>query len=276
MRIHHISCATMCPYGSRLIAGSGSLMDTACLCCHCLLLESDDGLVLVDTGLASADLNDGGRIPRSLLTLMRPVLDPAQSALYQIRALGYCADDVRHILLTHLDFDHAGGLADFPKAKVHVFADEHAAGLKPRTLIERSRYLRYAWSHQPDWAVHHLDGERWEGFAGVRALGNSETDILLVPTAGHTRGHCAIAVRDGAGWLLHCGDAYFFRDEMETPPSCTPGLNVFQRLIAHDNGLRLENQRRLRSLKREEGDRIRLFCAHDPVELDRYRAAAAA
>ena len=82
-----------------------------------------------------------------------------------------------------------------------MFADEYAAALKPRTLIERNRYLRHAWSHKPDWVAHRLDGESWEGFAGVRALSNAQTEILLVPTAGHTRGHCAIAVRNGNGWL---------------------------------------------------------------------------
>ena len=46
---------------------------------------------------------------------------------------------------------------------------------------------------------------------------------------------------------------------MKTPPSCTPGLNVFQRLIAHDNRLRLKNQAQLRDLKRQAAGRIRLF-----------------
>ncbi|MFD0510570.1 MBL fold metallo-hydrolase [Streptomyces aureus] len=31
--------------------------------------------------------------------------------------LGYAVDDVRHIVLTHLDLDHAGGLPDFPRAR---------------------------------------------------------------------------------------------------------------------------------------------------------------
>lgn len=39
----------------------------------------------------------------------------------QIRRLGYAASDVCHIVLTELDFDHAGGLEDFPDARVHVF-----------------------------------------------------------------------------------------------------------------------------------------------------------
>lgn len=272
MRIHHLSCATMCPVGRRLINGDGGLFEAAEICCHCLLVESSDGLVLVDTGLGSTELSGKKRIPASLKAMLRPVLDPGLSALHQVRALGYKAEDVRHIVVTHLDFDHAGGLADFPKAKVHVFVDEYAAAMKPRTLIEKNRYLRYQWKHSPDWVKHQVDGERWEGFASVRALGGTKDGVLLVPMVGHTRGHCAIAVRDGAGWLLHCGDAYFYRGEMEPSPHCTPGLSTFQTLVAVDNVRRKENQARLRELKQSAGKRIRLFSAHDPVELRAFQS----
>ncbi len=37
-----------------------------------------------------------------------------------MKRLGYSINDVRHIILTHLDLDHAGGLHDFPNAAVHV------------------------------------------------------------------------------------------------------------------------------------------------------------
>ncbi len=46
---------------------------------------------------------------------------------------------MRHIVLTHLDVDHAGGLPDFPDARVHVFAREHETMLDPPRR-ERRRY----------------------------------------------------------------------------------------------------------------------------------------
>ena len=42
----------------------------------------------------------------------------------------------------------------------------------------------------------------------------------------------------GDGWLLHCGDAYFDHGEVETPPSCPPGLRLFQNLNAADGRAR--------------------------------------
>src|SRR5438552_1900579 len=75
-------------------------------------------------------------------------------------------------------------------------------------------------------------------------------ELLLVPLSGHTRGHAAVAVREDSGrWLLHAGDAYFYRDETDPEnPRCTPGLRVFQRMAEMDRAQRLANQQRLREL----------------------------
>ena len=51
----------------------------------------------------------------------------------QVEALGYSARDVRHIVVTHLDPDHAGGLSDFPDAEVHIFRAEHKAAMERRS-----------------------------------------------------------------------------------------------------------------------------------------------
>jgi len=275
MRIHHLNCGSMCPYGRRLFQGTGGLFEPGEIVCHCLLIESNEGLVLVDAGLSATDLEPKrSRIPAPLRAAMRPVLEPAQSALHQVKKLGFSARDVRHIVLTHLDFDHAGGISDFPEARVHVFADELRGALTPATLAEKQRYLKHCWSHSPRWQEHALQGESFHGLDAVRALSSKETDILLIPTQGHTRGHVAVAVRSGDGHLVHCGDAYFHRDEMNDPPSCPVGFRVFQRLIAQNDALRLENQRRLRALKRGAGATLALFSAHDPVELQRLQTTS--
>jgi hypothetical protein len=74
-------------------------------------------------------------------------------------------------------------------------------------------------------------------------------------------------VRNGDGWLLHAGDAYFHHGEMRVAPSCPPGLRYMQARMETARGLRLANQERLRELVREHGDQITVFSAHDPVEL---------
>ena len=98
-------------------------------------------------------------------------------------------------------------------------------------------------------------------------LPGTEPEVAMIPLPGHSRGHAGVAVRDGEGWILHCGDAYFHRNQVAESPSCPPGLAGFQTLAAADNGARKRNLERLRDLAREHGDEVRLFCSHDPVEL---------
>lgn len=269
-RIHHLNCGTFCPHGGRFIGTPGGWLTPGKMVCHCLLVETRAGLVLVDTGVGSADIDNPARLGKPFVAVGRPALDHAETAVAQVRALGFTPDDVRHIVVTHLDLDHAGGLPDFPKAKVHVHAGEHAAAMHP-TLRERPRYLPVHFAHRPDWALHREDGERWFGFDAIRALPGCDDEVLLVPLHGHTRGHCGVAVRDGDGWLLHAGDAYFHHGEMRDPAYCPPGLALFQNLVQVNRAARLANRQRLRELALSQAGTVRVFSAHDPEEFDRLR-----
>jgi glyoxylase-like metal-dependent hydrolase (beta-lactamase superfamily II) len=294
LRVHHLNCGTMCPISARLVSGEGSYFERGRLVCHCVLIETNDGLILVDTGLGTADVaHPKARLGSSFAAISGAKLDHDETALAQIERLGFHAADVRHIVPTHMDLDHIGGLSDFPKATVHVFHREHTAAMDPRTLGEKSRYRAVQWSHRPAWNVHpspRPNEERWFGFEAVRAIGaGSAGDVLLVPLHGHTRGHCAVAVRtngkvsngsnganasaNDASWLLHAGDAYFHHAEMDEPPSCPRGLDLFQRAVAVDDALRRENQARLRELARGAGAKgrdVRVFSAHCPTEFARF------
>ncbi|MGK4578753.1 MBL fold metallo-hydrolase [Kitasatospora sp. HPMI-4] len=271
MTVHHLDCGSMCPVGGRLLMGSGGPL-TARMVTHCLLVEGADGLVLVDTGFGTEDVADPARLGRRFHAVSRPRLTPARTALHQIRALGYRPEDVRHIVLTHLDLDHAGGLSDFPHAEVHVLADELRAARALATRGERDRYRPAQWAHGPKWVEHEAAGESWFGFEAVGPLTDSEPEILLVPLLGHTRGHCGVAVRQGGGWLLDCGDAYFSHTEIDPAGlRCPPGLAAFQRQISVDDQARRNNQERLRELRRTHDGEIELFCSHDAVEFVRAR-----
>jgi glyoxylase-like metal-dependent hydrolase (beta-lactamase superfamily II) len=273
MRVHHLNCGTMCPRPARLLTSQGSLFGPARLVCHCFLIELSDGLALVDTGLGSADvLRPRERLGRGFMALAAPVCRPEETALAQLGRLGFRAEDVRHVLPTHLDLDHAGGIADFPHARVHVLAQEHAAATARTSLRERERYRPRQWA-AARWQLHQPDGETWFGFEGVRPLPGSQDDVLIIPLYGHTRGHAGIAVRSQTGWLLHAGDAYFAHPEIHaTPPSCPIGLDVFQRAIQMDRPQRLHNQARLRELVNAHGAEITVVCAHDASEFDALAA----
>jgi glyoxylase-like metal-dependent hydrolase (beta-lactamase superfamily II) len=258
----------MCPRGARLLAGKGGLLGEARLVAHCLLIEAGDELVLVDTGFGTGDVDDPGRLGRPFGAIVRPKCEMAETAIRQVEGLGLDPGDVTHVLITHLDLDHAGGLSDFPGAEVHVFAPELAAARAP-DWRERTRYVTAQWAHGPKWVEHVVDGDTWLGFDSVRLLPGLDAEIVLVPLVGHTRGHSGVAIKREDGWLLHCGDAFFHRDEVGTPPSCPAGLRFFQDLNGHDGKARKHNQERLRELARQHGSEIELICSHDPELYDR-------
>ncbi|RKH41105.1 MBL fold metallo-hydrolase [Corallococcus sp. AB049A] len=270
MRIHHLNCGTLCPASARFVTGSGGLFEPARMVCHCLLLETSRGLVLVDTGLGTRDVQDArGRLGQRFVRRSAPRLDPAETALAQVERLGFKREDVRHIVPTHLDLDHAGGLADFPDAQVHLFADEHAAAMAGT----RQGYKPVQWAHGAKWNPYAVDGERWFGFESVRVIPGLEEEVLLVPLTGHSAGHCGVAVKGPSGWMLHAGDAYFSHHEVDPVAPRSPwGLALFQRLFSENNAVRLQNQERLRGLVRAHGQEVKVFSAHCAKEFDRMRA----
>lgn len=272
MKIHHLNCGTCCPVGGRLFDGKS---DSAFghLVCHCLLIETDAGLVLVDTGFGSRDVDHPARRLSPFFRALNNIqLRERETAVAQVRALGFDPSDVRHIIITHLDFDHAGGLEDFPRAAVHVTAREKevADARQGGAFVGTRRYRPQQWDEVENWRLYPFGGgERWFGFDAVRDLDGLPPEILLVPLSGHTWGHAGVAIRDADGWLLHAGDAYFYRGEVGARDyACTPMLRGYQRLMEVDREARLENQARLRKLSLECPDEVRMFSAHDAVEFE--------
>jgi glyoxylase-like metal-dependent hydrolase (beta-lactamase superfamily II) len=272
MRVHHLNCVSSCPLGGRLMDGfSPSAFQRGTLCCHCLLLETNAGLVLVDTGFGLRDVRDPrSRLSGFFLTLLSPDFREEMTAVRQIERLGFSARDVRHIVLTHLDFDHAGGLDDFPEAQVHMLRQELDYAVRQRTWLDRQRFRPQQWSSHARWQVHLAgNGDRWMGFDCVRDIPGLPPEILLVPLPGHTFGHAGVAINTGGRWLLQAGDAYFHHQEMHpTKPWCTPGLRFYQTLMEKDRGARLANQQRLRDLAQRMGSQVQVICAHDPHEFE--------
>ncbi|RMI30178.1 MBL fold metallo-hydrolase [Nocardia stercoris] len=249
MRIHHLNCGTM----------SAGVVD------HCLLIETRDTLVLVDTGFGLDCVRDPGAMVGPMRFAFGAKLVEHETAIRQIQALGYDPADVGHIILTHLDLDHAGGLADFPRALVHVHSPEFLAVTARRTMNEKIRYRARQWAHGPRWMVNEdTGGAEWFGFRAVRELEGLPPEILVVPLTGHTRGHVGVAVDTGYGWLLHAGGAFNFDGEIHPEGGSVPlHMRAYQLATAVDLPQFQENQRRLRDLRRDHGNQITIINSHD-------------
>ena len=252
MKIHHLNCGSLKPPTPDV----DSIV-------YCLLVETSSGLVLVDTGFGTKDYSQPTAKMRFFLYYMGVPRKIEETAFCQVQELGYRPADVKHIIQTHLHIDHAGGLGDFPWAKVHVYRNEYQAIQNPKGLMEFA-YVQSHWSHGPDWVIHDLVGEEWFGFNSITVLQTPEADFHLLPLPGHTRGHCGVAIGKPGKWLLHCGDAaspyYSGADLHDRGPSAYV-LNFIPISVAQSiMGPHTSN---LRSLLKDHEDQIQAISSHD-------------
>jgi glyoxylase-like metal-dependent hydrolase (beta-lactamase superfamily II) len=169
------------------------------------------GPILVDTGLHADVATDvGAALGRPAKLAFTIDMQPEWAAPAQLRARGIDPADVALIVMTHLHYDHASGLSQFPGATAVVDEREWAAGSRGRIL---EGYLPKLLPADTDWRT--LPGDADD----LDLLGDGS--IRLLSTPGHTAGHRSVVLRLGGGReLLLTADAAYARrtlDERLTP-----------------------------------------------------------
>jgi len=168
---------------------------------RCLLVEHDDGLILLDTGSGNKETPKFHDI-----YAIENRGEAGRTALEDgIRAAGFSVDDVKLVINTHLHFDHAGGntwraptgevLASFPNARYVVQAGERAYAEHPNERTTASYF-------PANWAPIVAAG-RFEFVDGAREI---VPGIEVRPTPGHTPHHQSILIRSAGETLCFLGD----------------------------------------------------------------------
>lgn len=252
MQIHHINCGTL------------RVPSFPTVVCHCLALVEGDAAVLVDAGIGLADVKDpSGRFGDELIAAAGFQFNEPDTALRRLEKLGVNPRNVRDIILTHADPDHAGGIADFPAASIHL-ASEEFNNLNPH-VPRNPRYLPIQFSHAPRWRpIPPAPTIDWFGLPARPLDLPLNATILLIPLFGHTNGHCGVAIEHQGRWLLHVGDAYYLRAELSTPDHPVTPLAAAR---ADDNAQRIQSLESLRRLARDHADLVSMIGYHDITQL---------
>ncbi|MEM9797396.1 MAG: N-acyl homoserine lactonase family protein [Pseudomonadota bacterium] len=165
------------------------------------LLRRDEETILVDTGYDAAE---GERRDRPIL------IDPADA----LRPFGLTPDRIDTLILTHLHYDHAGGLHLFPNATLHLQAAEMAYATGPCMCHDTLR-MPFTGDHICE-AVKRLYQGRVVFHDGTAEVADG---VLVHRIGGHSRGLQAVQVRTEAGWLCLASDAtHFYENVLSEKP----------------------------------------------------------
>ncbi|WP_374029078.1 MBL fold metallo-hydrolase [Bdellovibrio bacteriovorus] len=169
-----------------------------------LLLKSEGMNILIDTGNGKDFVAKYGEKLGNKFAEMYNIEDSGPSLLKSLAAHGLKPEDIHHVILTHLHFDHAGGattekngklVPTFPNAQYWIQKGNLETASHPN-LRERASY--YPANFQPL-----LD-------AGVLNVIEGEKEILpgisVLISNGHTQAQQMVKITDGKTTVLYCGD----------------------------------------------------------------------
>lgn len=169
---------------------------------YCFAVDHPAGWVLVDCGLHPAFAADPvGRLGDQA-SMSELVVGPADDVAHQLAGIGVHPAEVAHVVLTHLHYDHCGGLCLLPGAEVHVQAAEREFAADP-PVYQAPAYLADDWAGVTAW--RDVDGE-------LDLFGDGS--VVAFPTPGHTPGHQSVQVRLPDRTAILTGDAVYHPDKM--------------------------------------------------------------
>lgn len=182
----------------------GSYFDKRDFAMSAVLVKHPKGDLLIDTGFGKEIDHQFSMMP--LLFRLGTSFEKATPAVAQLARAEYDVTKLSSILLTHGHWDHASGIADFPKVPVLVTSDEHhfINSDSPWTAVARSlkaTYIEYGFEATP-----------YLGFPKSHDL-YGDGSIVIVSAPGHTPGSVIVflALPNGRRYAM-VGDLVWQRE----------------------------------------------------------------
>lgn len=202
----------------------------------CFLVEHPSaGAILIDTGLPAQAASDvRAALGRPAAAFFEITMEPGWAVTEQLRARGVQPQDVGLVVMTHLHYDHAGAVAEFPQATFVVDRAEWAAAMRQGFT---HGYIRSLFAHHFDWRTVDFGA----GGVGSHSTFGRAIDLLgdgsirLLATPGHTAGHMSVLLHLGGGReLLLTADAAYRRQAIagDELPTFVEDVHRYRRSLA--------------------------------------------
>ena len=233
------------------------------------VIEHRDGLVLFDAGLNPTIASNPNYIEDPIVRffkrkLFRLEIAPDETLSGHLKKMGYTAEDVCKVVISHLHFDHIGGIAEVPQADLLVSSDEWRQLSDPhpeRDFIFREHIeLPNTKWQQIDYVP--TDDPLFAPFGGCYDV-MGDGSMILLPTPGHTVGSMSMLVRSAEfSPILLVGDLTYELDLLMKDQ--IPGTGDKTQLLA--------SFANVRALKKQLPDLV-VLPTHDQAAIEALRVA---
>ena len=211
---------------------------------RCLLLDDGKNRVLIETGM-------GDKLNPDFIEMFH-VIQPKHPLKNKLLNIGYQIEDITHVILTHLHFDHAGGattldndgnlIPSFPNAEYYVSKVNWNAGINPSPRDSAS-YLDINYLPLEKLAKLHLLSDNSKIFKG----------ISTITVNGHTNGQQLIKIESEKDTLVFCSDLIPLRSHLKLPW-----------IMGYDLNAVLTLEEKTKFLQQAATDNWWLWFYHDP------------
>jgi glyoxylase-like metal-dependent hydrolase (beta-lactamase superfamily II) len=169
------------------------------------VIEHPDGVTLFDCGLPLSLKDPGDSYMQALRSQDLDVtFDDDETVTAHLQRLDIDPARVKYVVLSHLHFDHSGGLHQVPNATLVVQKREWESGFDDEVAARYFLPKRY---FDLGHTVKLVDGEH-------DLFGDGA--VVCTPSPGHTPGHQSLRVRSAEGDHILVGDACYFAGAVET------------------------------------------------------------
>jgi len=179
------------------------------------LIQHPKGNLLFDTGNAAQVAVDPRGHWGSAVDTYQPVMSADQYCVEQLATIGIKPEDIEYIVLSHLHLDHAGGVKDFPQAKILVQRSEMSCAYTC-DFYQKASYIRPDFDHPLNYRfLNAWRDDKYDVFGDGR--------VIIWFTPGHTPGHQSLLLNlETAGTVLLTADACYNEELLDG--GLLPGL----------------------------------------------------